>query len=80
MVNRNVILCRYNFVLRCKMIINLGDNLILLNFIGVDFMLLFIEINGFINVRFVEINVLVYGKLILFLKILIRINFYFFFF
>lgn len=63
MVNRNVILCRYNFVLRCKMIINLGDNLILLNFIGVDFMLLFIEINGFINIRFVEINVLVYGKL-----------------
>lgn len=49
------------------MIINLGDNLILLNFIGVDFMLLFIEINGFINIRFVEINVLVYGKLILFL-------------
>lgn len=68
MVNRNyVILCRYNFVLRCKMIINLGDNLILLNFIGVDFILLFIEINGFINIRFVEINVLVYGKLILFL-------------
>lgn len=62
MVNGNVILCRYNFVLRCKMIINLGDNLILLNFIGVDFMLLFIEINGFINIRFVEINVLVYGK------------------
>lgn len=58
----NVILCRYNFVLRCKMIINLGDNLIVLNFIGVDFILLFIEINGFINIRFVEINVLVYGK------------------
>lgn len=71
MVNRNVILCRYNFVLRCKMIINLGDNLIVLNFIGVDFILLFIEINGFINIRFVKINVLVYGKLILFLKILI---------
>lgn len=48
------------------MIINLSDKLILLNFIGVDFILLFIEINGFINIRFVKIImikcVILYGK------------------
>lgn len=46
------------------MTINLGDNLTVPNFTGVDSIPPFIEINGLINTRFVEtINVSVHGKL-----------------
>lgn len=58
------------------MTINLGDNLTLPNFTGVDFIPPFIEINGLINTRFVETNVSVHGKLISLPKTLIRTNLY----
>lgn len=45
------------------MTINLGDNLTVPNFTGVDSIPSFIEINGLINTRFVENNVSVHGKL-----------------
>lgn len=50
------------YQLRCKMTINLGDNLTVPNFTGVDSIPPFIEINGLINTRFVETNVSVHGK------------------
>lgn len=52
------------YQLRCKMTINLGDNLTVPNFTCVDSIPPFIEINGLINTRFVETNVSVHGKLI----------------
>lgn len=76
MVNGNVTSCRYNSVPRCKMTINLGDNLTVPNFTGVDSIPPFIEINGLINARFVETNVSVHGKLISLPKTLIRTNLY----